>query len=542
MKRIRRGWAGGVITFRGTLVGEAEVRQIRKLIAQYRDRTQLEIARRVCRHFKWYRPNGDLAEQAFVGVLRRLGSRGVLRLPAPRSGARGQTACVSTSLPELRWPDVGLSSAGRSSDELVVRPIHAGERAAWRQYIARHHYLGHRLLVGESLCYVAFLKDEVVALAGWAAAALKNTPREAYIGWDRDTKYRRLSLVVNNQRFLVLPGDHGPSLASRVLAANLRRLSRDWQTRYGHPVYLAETFVDTSRFRGTCYRASNWIELGRTSGWSRQKTTYRHHGNPKSVFVYPLHRRARALLNAVDEPIHNDKESPPLLTKLANLPLEGEGGLMDVLRGITDFRKRKGVRHSIGCVVAFAVSATLSGMKSIGAITQWGKELPRDAQDLLGCTRHTPPSEKTYRRVLGGVDAQEVDQKVGQWLAAELSLKGEGIALDGKTLRGSGDGDSPPVQLLSALLHREGIVLAQHRVPDKTNEIPGVVPLLEDLSMEGAVVTGDAMHTQKATATHIVEQKKADYLFTVKDNQPTLRQHIADLGLGSFPPSGRNRR
>jgi|GEM_PF-210885 len=543
MKGRRGCLAGKVINFRGTVVGEAEVQQIRMLIAQYRDRTQLQIARRVCHHFKWYRPNGDLADQAFVGVLRRLRSRGVLRLPAPRSGLKRKTAPVSTDLPELIWPDAGLSSEVRGTGEFVVRPIHAYERAAWRQHIARGHYLGHRPLVGESLCYVAFLKGEVVALIGWAAAALKNTPRDAYIGWDWDTKCRRLSLVVNNIRFLVLRGDRAPNLASRVLAANLRRLSRDWQIRYGHPVYLAETFVDTNRFRGTCYRASNWIELGRTSGWSRQGTTYRHHGNPKSVLVYPLHRRARDLLNATDDPVRNDtKEGPPLLTDLSRLPLEGQGGLIDVLRTITDCRKARGVRHKIVSVLAFAVCAALSGMKSFGAIAQWAKEVPREDQDRLGCTRHTPPSKDCFRRVLSKVNAHEIDEKVGQWFAALTLSKGAGLALDGKTLRGSGDGDTPPVQLLTAVLHNEGIVLAQHRVPDKTNEIPGVKPLLEGLSIEGAVVTADAMHTQKATATHLVEEKKADFLFIVKDNQPTLRKHIEDLGLRSFPPSGRNGR
>jgi hypothetical protein len=530
------------MVFRGTLIGEDEVRQIRRLIAQHQDRTQSDVARRVCRHFGWYRPNGALADHSFVAILRRLMSRGLIRLPPPSRGRRREISLPCDPLAELHWPASTASWVSSPLEEIVVRPIHAGEHRAWRQFIDRHHYLGHRRLVGESLCYVAFLRSEVVALIGWAAAALKSTPRDAYIGWDWDTKCRRLSRVVNNIRFLVLPGPPVPNLASQVLAANLRRLSRDWQTRYGHPVYMAETFVDSSRFHGTCYRASNWIELGRTSGWSRQRTTYRHNGIPKTVFVYPLHRRARVLLNAEDDPVRTDKEATTLTIDPARLPLEGKGGLIDVLRTVTDFRKRRGIRHSIGSVVAFAVCATLSGMRSIGAIAEWAKDLPRDLQDRLGCTRHQPASKKTFRRILGGVNAKEIDEKVGGWLAERVCAKGKGIALDGKTLRGSGDGDRPPVQLLSALLHREGIVLAQHRVADKTNEIPGVKPLLKNLSMEGAVVTGDAMHAQKATAAHIVEEKKADYLFTVKNNQPNLRQHIEDLGLGSFSPSRRNRR
>ena len=125
---VRRAWgsSGKGIIFRGTLIGEAEVRQIRKLIAQYRDRTQFEIARRVCRHFKWYRPNGDLAEQAFVGVLRRLGSLGLLRLPAPRSGARGEASWISASLSELRWPDVEPFSALVESAWSVMKIFQAG--------------------------------------------------------------------------------------------------------------------------------------------------------------------------------------------------------------------------------------------------------------------------------------------------------------------------------------------------------------------------------------------------------------------------------
>ena len=542
MAGARRGWPGSDLVFRGTLLSGAEVGQIRCLMAQHRDRTQLEIARRVCRHFGWYRSNGDLADQSFLSVLRRLNSRGLIRLPALKRGGRSEADSLCDPMAELVWPVSMAPSLFASGEEIVVRPIHAGERRAWRQFVQRHHYLGHRTLVGESLCYAAFLRNEVVALIGWAAAALRNTPRDAYIGWDWTTKCHRLSRVVNNTRFLILPDPPVVNLASRVLAANLRRLSEDWQSRYGHPVFLAETFVDTTRFHGTCYRASNWIELGRTSGWSKQKTVYRHNGVPKTVFVYLLHRRARELLNATNDPVGNDKEATTVTIDPARLPLEGKGGLIDVLRTITDFRKRRGVRHSIGSVVAFAICATLSGMRSFGAIAEWAKDLPRDIQDRLGCDRRQPASKDTFQRVLSGVNAEEIDKKVGRWLAEQVSAEGACIALDGKTLRGSGDGDLPPVQLLSALLHREGIVLAQHRVADKTNEITGVEPLLKNLTMQGAVVTGDAMHVQKATATFLVEEKKADYVFTVKENQPTLRKHIEDLGLSSFSPSRRNGR
>ena len=177
------------VVFRGTPVGAFEVRQIRRLMAEHRDRTQLEIARRVCRHFGWYRPNGDLADRACVDLLGRLQSRRLIRLPPPRcAGGVWKTAPAGESPAELQWPVTDVSTPLPPTDGLVVRPISALERSAWRNYIARHHYLGWRPLVGESLCYVAFLKRLVVGLIGWAAAALKNTPRDAYIGWDWPTK------------------------------------------------------------------------------------------------------------------------------------------------------------------------------------------------------------------------------------------------------------------------------------------------------------------------------------------------------------------
>jgi hypothetical protein len=126
---------------------------------------------------------------------------------------------------------------------------------------------------------------------------------------------------------------------------------------------------------------------------------------------------------------------------------------------------------------------------------------------------------------------------VGQWLQSHGSkLADQGIALDGKTLRGSADGDGKAVHLVSAVLHADGTVIAQTRVPDKTNEIKSVEPLLEGRDIHGAMVTGDAMFTQKDIAKYIVQDKQADYLFTVKDNQPTLRQDIESLHLGDFPP------
>ena len=142
--------------------------------------------------------------------------------------------------------------------------------------------------------------------------------------------------------------------------------------------------------------------------------------------------------------------------------------------------------------------------------------------------------------MLQRIDADRLDARIGPWLADQHLLAGRAVAVDGKTVRRGHDAGQPAPHLLSAILHQEAVVIGQIAVQEKTNEIPKLPELLEPLPLAGAVVTADALHTQKETARHIVETKKADYLFIAKDNQPTLRQDIADLNLTAFPPSSHN--
>ena len=424
-----------------------------------------------------------------------------------------------------------------------VRPVRAEERARWRQLMNAHHYLGFRPIVGESLWYVASCEEQWVALVAWGAAALKCGVRDAWIGWRPALKFRRLYLLANNVRFLILPDGHRPNLASQVLARNLQRLSADWERYYGHPILLVETFVDAARFRGTCYRAAGWQLLGVTRGFGKRGPGYVAHGRPKLVWVRPLRPQARQSLTAAfSPPAHfTRKETLPMID-VNRLPLEGEGGLIEMLRTVVDPRKPRGVRHPLVTVVAIAVCAALAGARGFSAVAEWAKDLSHDTLRRLGSERWTPPSEPTIRRVLQKLDAERLDEAIGQWLLRQSGVKGQALSVDGKTLRGAHDARQSPPHLLSAILHQEGLVVAQRAVGEKTNEIPEVPRLLAPLPLEGAVVTLDALHTQQATARYIVEKKKADYLFIAKDNQPTLKQDIADLHLEVLPPSGRNDR
>jgi hypothetical protein len=430
----------------------------------------------------------------------------------------------------------GEAAARIGRQSLVVRLMQREERTRWRALMQQHHYLGFDPIIGESLCYVASVGPEWVALLGWGSAALKCGVRDRWIGWERGLQWRRLHLIANNVRFLILPGWNRPNLASQVLALNVQRLSQDWEVCHGHALLLAETFVDSGRFRGTCYRAAGWQVLGETRGFGKRNRGYWYHGQRKMVLVRPLVRDAGARLVAPFLPALPYAKEMRMIDVNA-LPLEGSGGLMDLLQTLVDPRRRRGVRHPVVTVVAIAVCATLAGARSFTALAEWAKGLSREGLRRLGSKRWTPPSEPTFRRVLQRLDANALDAQIGQWVARQYPLAGKAIAVDGKSLRGAHDAGQAVPHLLSAILHQEAVVLGQLEVEEKTNEIPKLRQLLDPLPLQGAVVTADALHTQTATARYLVEHKGADYLFIVKDNQPTLRQDIADLQLESFPPS-----
>ncbi|WP_287195931.1 ISAs1 family transposase [Syntrophothermus sp.] len=438
-------------------------------------------------------------------------------------------------------PNAKLNSSP-ALDSLVVRPILPGEQTAWNHLMSTHHYLGFQKLPGNSLKYVAILNGEWVALLGWGSAAFKCKPRDRWIGWSPEQQFSRLKYVANNIRFLILPGVRIKNLASKTLAMNVKRLSSDWQSVFGYPILLVETFVDHERFTGTCYRAAGWSLLGQTLGYGRNARRYYYHGAPKSILVYPLCRKAAHILSAPFLAPEIEGGDEPMLD-LNNVDVEGENGLLKALAQITDPRKLRGIRHSQASILAIATCACLAGMRSYAAISQWAASLSQDLLRRFHCRRHPDtgryiaPSEPTIRRKLQGIDPDEVDRALGQWLAKQ-SLSMQAVAVDGKTLKGARDSDGRQVHLLAALVHHEKVVIAQRQVDTKSNEITAFKPLLEPLDLKGKVVTADAMHTQIDHANFLVEEKKADYLFFVKENQETLLKDIKGLAEEDFPPQG----
>ncbi len=285
-----------LLRYRNREVRGSDLSLVESLVAKGLTRPQL--LRAVCDAWGWRQANGKPSVQGCQDLLLRLEERGHLRLPSsrrrPPSGP--ELPALPLDLTPFAWLPVDPEADLRA---LVVRPVAPQERSGWRLFMARYHYLGCRPIVGEHLLYAAFLGSELVALLGWAGAALQAPLRDRYLGWDEPTKRRQLRLVVDNIRFLVLPWVRVKCLASKVLACNLRRLSDDWRQAWGHPVWMAETFVDTSRFRGTCYRAANWLYLGQTAGRSRHANRYPRNRRPKALFVFPLRRHAKRTLRGL---------------------------------------------------------------------------------------------------------------------------------------------------------------------------------------------------------------------------------------------------
>ncbi len=407
----------------------------------------------------------------------------------------------------------------------------------------RHHYLGLPRSWGRLLRHVAEVQGRWLALLLWQPCALLCAVRDRWIGWARPLQFQRLHLIVNNTRFVVLPEARVAHLASRVLGQSLRRLAADWAAHHGVRPLLAETFVDPARFQGTCYRAANWQYLGLTRGFARQRAAgsrYRYHGSPKQVWVYGLHPRARQWLR---DPVPHPEWSHAMSTvHLSDLEMEQ---LHQTLRRIPDPRGGRRRLHRLSTVLTIAIAATLAGARGYLAIAEFAAALSQTQLKRLRAyysrrqQRFVAPTEPTIRRVLQRVDPEALEQAFSAWLMQHTEH--EPLAVDGKSLRGARDDHSPLPHLLAALLHRQGTVLAQRAVDPDSNEIPALRPLLEPLDIQGRVVTADALHAQRETARFLVEDKQAHYLFTVKDNQPTLREALEATDWSAFPPCSAGR-
>jgi Domain of unknown function (DUF4338) len=295
------------ITFNGRIFSVAELQIIQRLTTECAALGRTELAYTLCELLDWRRPSGRLKNHEGRLLLEQVEAQGLVTLPPVRPLGRRGPREVPRSPQGGPAPDVVGSV--RDVLPLVLEIVPAGRTGPsrlWRELISRYHYLGDRVPVGATLRYFvrsARAPEPVLACLGWTSAAWKIAVRDRWIGWTEAQRRQNLPYVVNNSRFLILPWVHLHGLASSILARCARQLPGEWAQRYAYRPLLLETLVDAARFRGTCYRAANWIPLGQTQGRGRMDRTHQAHGRaPKAIYVYPLCRQVQQRLCAAPMP------------------------------------------------------------------------------------------------------------------------------------------------------------------------------------------------------------------------------------------------
>ena len=283
------------VRYSGRLFSPEEIEQIRRLITSEPGLNRLQLSRRVCDLVGWLRPDGRTKELSCRVAMLRMERDGLIALPPPQKrNGNGRTRPPITSASDPREP---LSLPAGALGELVFRIVRKGhDSSLWNELVQRYHYLGYKPLPGAQMRYLVSSGPHLLAALGFGAAAWKLAPRDNYIGWNDQQRKRNLHLIVNNARFLILPWITSHNLASRILSSVSKRLPTDWQQRYGYSPVLLETFVQTPRFRGTCYRAANWTLVGQTQGRGKLDRHHRHPLPRKQILLYPLHKRFRTKL------------------------------------------------------------------------------------------------------------------------------------------------------------------------------------------------------------------------------------------------------
>lgn len=286
-----------ITRYRGREISESDLAVIRQIIDAHPEGSRRFISQEVCRAWEWQQANGALKDMVCRSLLLLLQSEGLIKLPPPKCN-------LPNPLVNRKKPvkiEVDRTPIQCTIDELY--PIHLKQvrrtrlEKLFNSLISEHHYLGYTHPVGEHLKYIVFSNNRPIACLAWSSAPWYIGARDRFIGWSSETRQKNLCLIINNTRFLVLPWVNVPHLASHLLALSRRRVSEDWGLVYNHTVYLLETFVDSDRFQGICYKADNWIYVGKTTGRGKLSKSTKPTLSKKAVYVYPLTKNFRDRLN-----------------------------------------------------------------------------------------------------------------------------------------------------------------------------------------------------------------------------------------------------
>jgi hypothetical protein len=457
-------------------------------------------------------------------------------------------------------------------EAVSIRLIDDSERERFDEELITKHYLKNANVVGRVLRYVAEYNGQWVALLVFSSPALHLKLRDQWLHWTpRQVKERR-HLIAQNARFLVLgaPG-RWPNLASRVLKLVGARLAKDWREHFGYPVLVLETFVDPERFRGTCYKADGWQQLGPTQGYERDwQDFYTDTEHPKQLWVRALGEAALEQARAAELP-------PALADPQGPLPpaCPVRTDELDSLRErfhkrMTDPRKPRGVRHKLASSLTLIGVAVAAGCRGPHAIAEFAQSLTHPQRRRLRCrprrgrpSQYDVPSERTIRRLLKTVDCEELKSVVVAWQAAADPSVPELLHVDGKVVKNAAP--APPrsaAQRAEAAAREPGEVpvelqkpkadkalmlvnfqttsqrlVDQVAVPRDTNEEAAVAAHWPKMDLAGVCITTDAAHTVKANCRQLTQNNGAEFFLFLKANQPTALAKAEQKLPGNTPPS-----
>ena len=283
-----------MIIYSGREFSLQEIEQIKQLMQQNPTLLRTPLSRKLCELFAWTKPNGELKDMSCRVALLRMQADGLITLPPSRMPHRSRPHFPATAATDAQSPLLGPV---HELATLTLQPV-LGTPASrlWNEYIQRYHYLGYTPMSGSQMRYNVFAGEQLVALLSFGASAWKLGPREQFIGWPEPLRLKNLQRVVNNARFLILPWVQSKGLASKILSKVARQLPNDWQLRYGYRPVLLETFVESQRHRGTCYKAANWVHIGQTTGRGKKSAVHHQIIPIKDIWLYPLRRDFAAVL------------------------------------------------------------------------------------------------------------------------------------------------------------------------------------------------------------------------------------------------------
>ena len=283
------------ITIRRRTIHKPDLELIQDIVNRYWDKGRTQISKILCKKWNWFQENSRPKDMACREILLTLYRKNLIKLPPGIHDGRNLKR--NRSIPVIEINQTPLQDKLSNLPLVKLKSVrNTSLEPLYNSLVQHHHYLGYRQIVGNHLKYIAFMDDRPVACLGWGSAAWSVKSRGSFIGWDKPTKERNLHFVANNTRFLILPWVSVKCLASKILALSAKRISDDWLKIYNHPLWLLETFVEQQRFKGTCYKAANWICVGQTKGTAKRGHDHLFHGKIKDVYLYPLRKDFRKKL------------------------------------------------------------------------------------------------------------------------------------------------------------------------------------------------------------------------------------------------------